>query len=354
MTVSAARGEARRVLICDDSVTYAAGLSRLLARDPEIEVVGVCASAEEMIARLVRVEPKPDLVTMDLELPGMSGGDAIEQIMSIRPVPILVLAGGVERGSERALASLAAGALEVHSKDALDLRDPDGVEAQALRKRVKMLSGVRVLRHPRGGLNRQRRAADESIRPRGASVFGICASAGGPHALASVLAEIPATFAIPILVVQHIAPGFVKGFAEWLDGQVPLPVRLAGPGPVAAGIWVAPDGAHLALDGANRLVLDAHGEAGAHRPSADVLLRSVAAGAGADGVAVVLTGMGRDGAGGLAEVKRAGGLTIAQDEASSTVFGMPKAAAECGVELVLGPTTIGRRLRALRPVRLAS
>jgi two-component system, chemotaxis family, protein-glutamate methylesterase/glutaminase len=354
MTVSAARGEARRVLICDDSVTYAAGLSRLLARDPEIEVAGVCTSAEETIARLARLELKPHLVTMDLELPGMSGGDAIEQIMSNRPFPILVLAGGVERGSEKALASLAAGALEVLSKDALDLRDPNGVDAQAFRKRVKMLSGVRVLHHPRGRLNRQRRAAEGSIPPRGASVIAICASAGGPQALAAVLAEIPATFAIPILVVQHIGPGFIEGFAQWLDGQVPLPVRLAGPGPVTAGIWVAPDGAHLALDGANRLVLDAHGDAGLHRPSADVLLRSVADGAGADGVAVVLTGMGRDGAGGLAEVKRAGGLTIAQDEASSTVFGMPKAAAECGVELVLGPATIGRRLRTLRPVRLAS
>jgi two-component system chemotaxis response regulator CheB len=354
MTVNGAAGEARRVLICDDSVTYATGLSRLLGRDPEIEVVGVCTSAEETIARLAQVEPKPHLVTMDLELPGMSGGDAIEEIMSNRPVPVLVLAGGVERGSEKALASLAAGALEVLSKDALDLRDPNGADAQAFRKRVKMLSGVRVLHHPRAGLNRQRRSADGSIPPRGASVIGICASAGGPHALATVLAEIPATFPIPILVVQHIGHGFIKGFAEWLDDQVPLPVRLAGPGPVAAGIWVAPDGAHLALDRANRLALDAHGDPGPHRPSADVLLRSVAAHAGADGVGVVLTGMGRDGAGGLAEVKRAGGLTIAQDEASSAVFGMPKAAAECGVELVLGPARIGRRLRALSPVRLAS
>ncbi len=354
MTVSAAvGGEVRRVLICDGSVTYATGLSRLLRRDPEIEVVGVCTGAEETIARLAQVEPKPHLVTMDLELPGMSGGDAIEEIMSNRPVPILVLAG-VERGSDKALASLAAGALEVLSKDALDLRDPNGVDAEAFRKRVKMLSGVRVLHHPRGGINRRRRSADGPTPPRGASVIGICASAGGPHALAAVLAEVPATFTIPILVVQHIGPGFITGFAEWLDDQVPLPVRLARPGPVAAGIWVAPDGAHLTLDRANRLVLDAHGDAGLHRPSADVLLRSVAAGAGADAVAVVLTGMGRDGAGGLAEVKRAGGLTIAQDEASSAVFGMPKAAAECGVELVLGPAPIGRRLRTLRPVSLAS
>ena len=111
MTMPATR-EARRVLICEDSQTYAAGLSRMLARDPEIDVVGVCSSAEETIARLAQTGPKPHLVTMDLELPGMSGGDAIEQIMGAQPIPILVLAGGVERGSETALAFLGAGALE--------------------------------------------------------------------------------------------------------------------------------------------------------------------------------------------------------------------------------------------------
>ena len=346
MTVPATR-EVRRVLICEDSQTYAAGLSRMLARDPEIDVVGVCSSAEETIARLAQTGPKPHLVTMDLELPGMSGGDAIEQIMGAQPIPILVLAGGVERGSETALASLGAGALEVVSKDALDLRDPDGDSARAFRKRVKLLSGIRVLHHPRAGL--KRRTPDGLVSTRRASVIGICASAGGPQALVAVLSEIPATFAIPILVVQHIAPGFIEGFARWLDDQVPLPVRLAGAGRSGPGIWVAPEESHLALDGANRLVLDTGEHAGPHRPSADVLLRSIAAGAGADGVAVVLTGMGRDGADGLEAVKRAGGLTMTQDEASSAVFGMPRAAAERGAEFVFGPATIGRRLRALLP-----
>jgi two-component system chemotaxis response regulator CheB len=345
--VTATDGEARRVLICEDSQTYAAGLSRLLGRDPEIDVVGVCGSAEETMARLARLEPKPHLVTMDLELPGMSGGDAIEQIMNVQPVPILVLAGGVQRGSKKALASLAAGALEVLSKDELDLRDPDGADAHAFRRRVKVLSGVRVLHHPRAALG-GRDAVNGSGPARRASIIAICASAGGPHALASLLAEIPASFAIPILVVQHMATGFTEGFAGWLDDQVPLPVRLAGAGPAAPGVWVAPEGAHLVVTGTSRLARDAREHAGPHRPSGDVLLRSVAAGAGACGVAVVLTGMGRDGADGLSAVKRAGGLTIAQDEASSTVFGMPKAAVERGAELVLGPAEIGHRLSALR------
>ena len=115
-------------------------------------MVGVCASAEETLARLQLPGPKPHLVTMDLELPGMSGGDAIEQIMSVAPVPILVLAGGVRSGSETARASLGAGALEVLAKDTLDLRDPGGDDARAFRTRVKLLSRIRVLHHPRGGL----------------------------------------------------------------------------------------------------------------------------------------------------------------------------------------------------------
>lgn len=353
MTLPAGGGEPRRVLICEDSQTYAAGLSRLLARDPDIDVIGICATAEQTIARLEALAVKPHLVTMDLELPGMSGGDAIEQIMNTQPVPILVLAGGVERGSAKALASLGAGAVDVLSKDALDLRDPDGAEAQAFRGRVKVLSGVRVLHHPRAGLTR-RHAVNGSGPTRRASIVAICASAGGPHALATVLAEVPATFAIPILVVQHMATGFTEGFAGWLDDQVPLPVGLAGAGPVAPGIWVAPEGAHLVLNGASRLALDEREAVGPHRPSGDVLLRSVAANVGAGGVAVVLTGMGRDGADGLAEVKRAGGLTIAQDQATSAVFGMPKAAAERGAELVLGAAQIGQRLGLLLPTRAAS
>jgi two-component system chemotaxis response regulator CheB len=286
---------------------------------------------------------------MDLELPGMSGGAAIEQIMSVLPIPILVLSGSVERGSRTALAALAAGALDAVPKDGLDLLDLDSAPAQAFRRRVKVLAGVRVIRHPRAGLSRRDPAPEA---PAGtASVIGVAASAGGPQALAAVFAEIPGTFPIPILVVQHISEGFAEGFARWLDGQVPPTVRVAANGGAAApGIWMAPDSAHLSLGSSHSLVLDTHTDAGLHRPSADVLLRSLAAHAGREAVAVVLTGMGRDGADGLAEVRRAGGLTIAQDEASSAVFGMPKAAAERGAELVLGSAEIGRRLRALRPV----
>lgn len=347
MSAAVAGDGLRRVLICEDSKTYAAALARLLSRDGDIEVVGICGSAEEAIERLAKLPFKPDLVTMDLELPGMSGGAAIEQIMSAAPVPILVLSGAAPSGSERALESLGAGALEVLSKDALDLSDPDGDDARALRSRIRLLSGVHVVRHVRAGVNRHLQPANGDARGT-ASVIGVCASAGGPPAIAAVLAELPASFAIPVLVVQHISSGFTENFASWLDDQVPMPVRLAQPGPILPGVWVAPEGVHLLLDEQRRLVLDDRAGDERHRPSGDVLLTSIAASVGREGVAVVLTGMGSDGADGLGAIRRRGGLTIAQDEDSSAVFGMPRVAAERGASLALAPAAIGQRLRALR------
>ena len=336
---------ARRVLVCEDSRTFAAGLIRLLERDNDLEVVAVCATAEEAIARLPTL--KPDLVTMDLELPGMSGVEAIEQIMSVFPVPILVLSGHVEQRCDKALLALAAGALDALPKGELDLTDPDGAAARTLRQRAQVLSGVRVIRHPRARLRQRRRPA---TRAQGVSIIGICASTGGPQALAAVLAGVPTTFTIPILVVQHMSAGFISGFADWLDKEVPLPVRLAEAGTTPGrGIWVAPEGAHLVIDSNGDFAFDTT-TPGLHRPSGDVLLKSLAASYGRRAVAVILTGMGRDGAEGLADVQHAGGLTIAQDEESSTIFGMPRAAAERGAELILPMLEISPYLCCLRPI----
>jgi two-component system chemotaxis response regulator CheB len=188
-------------------------------------------------------------------------------------------------------------------------------------------------------------------------VIGICASTGGPRALTSVLDRLPEDYGIPILVVQHMTPGFLAGLVSWLDGKMALPVRLARDGePLAPGVWFAPDGAHLKLDITRRLVLDADKSVGNHRPSGDALLSSLARVAGAGAVAVVLTGMGRDGADGLAAVASAGGRTIAQDEESSSVYGMPRVAVERGAKTVLAPSAIGEELAALgrprsRPAR---
>ena len=347
--MTAAAGEARRVLICEDSQTYAAGLSRLLARDPGIDVVGVCSSAEEAIARLAQLELKPHLVTMDLELPGISGGAAIEQIMSAQPVPILVLAGGVEPGSAAALAALGAGALEVRSKDTLDLRDPDGGDAQAFRRRLKMLSGIRVLHHPRAGLSRSR----PPEHPTGAGIglghrhLRLRRRPSGARARAG---RDPGRLPGPDpRRAAHRERVHRRLRRAGCDDQVPLTVRLAGAGPTRAGDL---GGARGRASGARRGW--AADPRRARRRRAAPALRQMSCCAASrpapapGGVAVVLTGMGRDGADGLGEVQRAGGLTIAQDEASSAVFGMPKQAAERGAQLILWPEAIGQRLRLLR------
>jgi two-component system chemotaxis response regulator CheB len=338
-----------RVLICEGSRSYAVGLQRMLERDGDITVAAVCTTAEEAITALPRVGP--DLVTIDIELPGMDGLAAVEEIMSSQPLPILVISADADNGSRQAGAALAAGALDAIGKDDLDLDDPGGSAAAALRHRVRVLSRAHVILHPRARL---RGAQAERHPGRRASVIGMCGSTGGPYVLARLLGDLPADYAIPILVVQHISAGFTEGLARWLDQSVSLPVGIAADGaPAAPGAWIAPDGAHLKLAPTGRLGLDRRTDTGHHRPSGDVLFESIAAVAGKAGVAVVLTGMGSDGASGAAAVRRNGGLAIAQNQESSAIYGMPRAAIALGADLVLSPDEIAACLTGLRyqPVR---
>jgi two-component system chemotaxis response regulator CheB len=186
---------------------------------------------------------------------------------------------------------------------------------------------------------------------RTAQAVGIGASTGGPPVLEAILGGLPADFPVPLLIVQHMAPGFIEGFAKWLDRKLPVAVRLASEGDrMTPGVWFAPDGAHLTLTQSKRFVLDSETEA-THRPSVDVLLESLARSLRAEAVGVVLTGMGKDGAEGAAAIQQAGGLAIAQDEASSVVYGMPRAVAEGGADFVLSPMAIAEALCSLRPAR---
>jgi two-component system, chemotaxis family, protein-glutamate methylesterase/glutaminase len=342
---------ARRIVICDDSRTFSTALRKFLERDPQIEVVGTFASAEALLAELDGL--RPDLITMDLEMPGMGGVRAIERIMSERPIPIVVLSAHVGTGSERAAEALAAGGLEAIEKSRLRLLEPDDVWATALRSRLKRLASVQLERRARGGRVGPAPAPKRSIA-RPAGVVGIGASTGGPPALITVLAELPEGYPVPVVVVQHIAAGFTAGLVEWISGRVALPVRFAAAGERAGpGVWFAPDEAHLKVDASLRFVLDRETAGRAHRPSVDVLFESLAAAAGNGAVGVVLTGMGRDGAEGAHAIREAGGLVIAQDEASSAVFGMPKAAADAGADAVLPLEQVGPALRTLRAARAA-
>ena len=194
---------ALRVLVCEDSRTYAAALQRMLEYDGDIAVGAVCATAEEAVAALPRIEP--GLVTMDLELPGMDGLAAVGEIMGFGPLPILVLSAYVGPRSDKAAAALAAGAIDALAKDDLDLRDPAGAAGAAFRQRVRALSRARVIRHPRARLTARPAAPGVARR---ASVIGACASAGGPQILLFLLGALPADYPIPLLIVQHMAAGF--------------------------------------------------------------------------------------------------------------------------------------------------
>jgi two-component system chemotaxis response regulator CheB len=337
----------RRVVVCEDSRAYATALSRFLGQDDQIEVVGVAPSGEQAIAAVERL--KPDLLTLDMQLPGMDGLEVVKRLMEDNPLPILILSGTVAKGSERAAEALAAGALEVLPKDRLRLDHLDDVWARAMRSRLRRLSSMRVGRPVRTPMTPRPGPGKDLART--AEVVGIGASTGGPPVLEAILGGLPADFPVPLLVVQHMAPGFIEGFAKWLDRKLSIAVRLASDGDrMTPGVWFAPDGAHLTLTHSKRFVLDGETEA-THRPSIDVLLESLARSLGAEAVGVVLTGMGKDGAEGAAAIRQAGGLAIAQDEASSVVYGMPRAVAEGGADLVLSPTAIAATLCGLRPAR---
>ncbi len=337
-----------RVLVCDDSPTYGTALGQLLDAGGELELVGVCATGEEALGALPRLTP--DLITMDLELPAMGSIRAIEEIMRTHPVPIVVLSAGIRRRSEKAAEALAAGALEALPKAQVRLDDPQGPAAIALRHRLRRLARIGLSAEP--GRNEPVRPPIPSAVPQGrATVVAICASTGGPRALEVVLSALPADFPLSVLVVQHMSLGFMGGLIRWLNRRVPLPVGLARAGQHAGpGIWFPPDDAHLLLQSSMRLGLDRDTVVGPHRPSCDLLLESVAASAGAGAVGVVLTGMGRDGAAGVAAICGRGGHVIAQDEESSVVFGMPKAAVSAGASTVLPLSAIGGALRALVPL----
>jgi two-component system chemotaxis response regulator CheB len=325
-----------RVVVVDDSPTQRAHLVALLEEDGDIEVVAEASTRADAIDTVLRAAP--DVVTMDLEMPGTLPGDelagirAIRTIMASQPVPILVVSMHAEDSESTApIDALAAGAAEVQPRPQ-STGDPSG---RALRERVRALRGVRVV----GRQEPRRKARREG---NGHPVIALGASIGGPSALAAVLSKLRGLPA-PILVVQHIHRDFVHSFTSWLRDNTGLPAEVAQDGaqPLPGHVYVAPGGAHLKLAASRRLALEGTPET-RQRPSVDELFRSVAANAGEAAVAVLLTGMGEDGAHGLIEIREHGGTTIVQDAETSAVYGMPQAAADAGAaEHVLPLEEIG-------------
>lgn len=320
-----------RVVVAEDSAVQRAKLVQVLQADGDISVVGEASDAAQAVAMTAAL--RPDVVTMDLHMPG-NGQHAIEQIMGQTPTPILVLSVLVS-SAERAPAveALVAGALDAIPKPA---RWTDEAGAD-VRRRVRTLRGVTVIRHRRRGL--PLRSAPSATAARSASpyVVVIAASTGGPPALAHVLGGLAGVRA-PILVVQHIHRDFVDGLATWMRRVAPLEVRVATSGELArAGVvYIAPGDVHLRIGAGLRIALSPEPPT-THRPSADELFTSAAEHAGRSAIGVVLTGMGDDGAKGLLAIRNRGGFTIAQDEETSAVFGMPRAAQLAGAAVRVMP-----------------
>jgi two-component system chemotaxis response regulator CheB len=339
-----------RVAVCDDSRTYVHALTKVLQADGDIAVAGAYGTAEELLAALPAL--KADIVTMDLELPGLDGIDATRRIMATRPLPVVVLSSHAD---ERAAEALAAGAVDVLHKGEVTLGDVAGEGGNVLRRRIRRLSRLQVSAPPPQRPGRQPSGEDAGgplriAAARGVRAIGVASSTGGPSALRRVLGALPAQPDIPVFVVQHMTSGFTEGLARWLDGVIAAPVRLAVDGSAArSGVWLAPDEQHLTIEAGVTMRLDRRDRGGPHRPSADVLLCSMADSLGSAAAAVVLTGMGADGAKGVAALVKRGGLVIAQDSATSAVAGMPQAAASAGAQVVLALDEIGPAIVALRP-----
>lgn len=351
-----------RVLVVEDSTTVRRHLCEVLDADPTVEVVAEAPDGKQAIHLCETL--RPDVVTMDMMLPVMTGLGATEYIMAHCPTPILIVSSSTNRGEVfKTYEALAAGAIDVLEKPTG--LEPDGEWEQKLLAAVKLVSRVRTVTHPRarlGPLGESRPPATalparDNRQQAAYQVVAIGASTGGPGAVLEVLRALPRNFPLPLLLVLHINEPFAAAFAAWLDGQTGFPVSYAKDGELVAAtagrVTMAPPDFHLVVRG-GRFRLTRDPERHSCRPAVDTLFESLAKECGASTAACLLTGMGRDGAAGLLQIRHAGGLTIAQDEASSVVYGMPREAFLLGAaDHVLPLSKIGSHLGSLRAQRVA-
>jgi two-component system, chemotaxis family, protein-glutamate methylesterase/glutaminase len=346
-----------RVLVVEDSTTVRRRLVETLAADPGIDVIGEAEDGKQAVELCTRY--RPDVITMDMMMPVMSGLAATEYIMAHQPTPILIVSASLNRGELfKIYDALAAGAVDVLEKPTGD--ELHGDWERRLLSTVKLVAKIKVITHPRAKFEARRRPLeipapvlrDARQSPAPIDVVAIGASTGGPGALVEVIRRLPAQFQIPILVVIHMNAPFGSSFTDWLDAQIARPASAPENGaPVASArgrVIVAPGGQHMVVRG-GRMFLTLDPERHSCRPSVDVLFEAIAADYGVSAAACLLTGMGRDGALGLLKIRESGGTTIAQDEATSVIYGMPREAAILGAAThVLPLSEIGPRLAALQ------
>jgi two-component system chemotaxis response regulator CheB len=324
-----------RVLVVEDTPVVQEFLVNLLNSDPRIQVVGTASNGEEALDAVA--QKRPDIITMDVHMPKLNGLDATRRIMETYPTPIVVVSGSSNlREASLAFTAIDAGALAVVERPrGIGHPDHEAMAAQLVQM-VKLMSEVRVVRRwarrPAQPVPAAPLSGTDALPPAIVKMIAIGASTGGPPVLQKTLAALPADLSVPVLIVQHISPGFTDGLVEWLQGTSALPVQVAAPGVRAlpGNVYLAADGFHLGITSDGRLNLTQEPPENGHRPSVAHLFRSIARAFGAQAVGVLLTGMGKDGAEELKLMKDAGAITIAQDKDSSIVHGMPGEAIQLG------------------------
>ncbi|MCX7173609.1 MAG: chemotaxis-specific protein-glutamate methyltransferase CheB [Proteobacteria bacterium] len=319
-----------RVLLVDDSLITLAILQRILAVAPEIQVAGTAANGRDALDMIPSLQP--DVICTDLHMPLMDGLEFTKAVMERFPRPILVLSVSVQKEqTANIFQMLEAGAIDVMAKPRETAMAGHELDAQELVSKIKILAGVVVIRkrwkepYAAATPDRSYQPATEAAPP---EIIGIGASTGGPQAFREILAHLPGMFPVPLLCVQHISEGFLQGLVDWLSEKCPLNIMTAETGilPKPGTVYFPREGTHLVVDGQGRLECSYAQPCDGHRPSISVTFKSLARVYGKSAAGVLLTGMGRDGVDGLGAIAQEGGTTIAQDEESSIIFGMPKEA----------------------------
>ncbi len=344
-----------KVLCVDDSALIRSLMTEIINGQPDMMV---CATAPDpLVARELIKQHNPDVLTLDVEMPRMDGLDFLEKLMRLRPMPVVMVSSLTERGSEITLRALELGAVDFVTKPRVGIRDGMLDYAEKLADKIRAASRARVRQTPQpqaavraaGGHPAAPMVNNPLVSTEKLIIIG--ASTGGTEAIREVLTPLPPD-APAVLIAQHMPPGFTKSFAQRLNGLCRIAVKEAEHGErvLPGHAYIAPGHAHLLLarSGANYIAqLSDEPPVNRHRPSVDVLFRSAATHAGKNALGVILTGMGRDGAAGLLEMKRAGAHTFAQDEASCIVFGMPREAIALGAADEVAPLAeMSRRVMA--------
>ncbi len=338
------------VLIVEDSRSARLLLKQILQSDPSLCVIGDVGSGEEAIEFLK--SKKPHVITMDIVMPGLDGFSTTELIMETHPVPIVIVSSIYKPGEvENSFRAMEAGAVAIIEKPVAPVHPEYNRLSKQFIDIIKIMSEVKVV--TRFARNRKRKTSEiffetsELLTQKRVNLIAIGASTGGPPVLQTLLKILPKDINAPILIVQHISAGFVEGLAQWLESTTGFPVHIPKDGEYCQNghVYLAQDDFHMGITFGSRIILEKSQLENGQRPSVSFLFRSVACNFPGNAIAVLLTGMGNDGATELKSIKESGSLTIAQDEASSIVYGMPGEAVKLkAAQLVLSPVEIARTI----------